>query len=295
MMKILLIGGCGYIGTYLHERLNSSTFDITVCDLLRRGNPLGIKLIECDYASLDSKFLKQFDAVVWFAGHSSVQQSKLDPQGAIANNCLNLFALAKKISCKTKFIYASSGSLYSTKQADLYKPAKENELVKIPYQNAYDISKFAFDYLAENFLENYYGLRMGTISGYSPNIRCELVFNAMNLSAVLNGKVHVKNKESFRSILFLDDLYLLIEKILLENPEPGIYNAGSVSSTIGEFAKEIAKTWNADVIDEGDSETYSFILDNSKMNSLIGHSLMDKNISNRSEEFIEKCKKIKLI
>jgi hypothetical protein len=117
----------------------------------------------------------------------------------------------------------------------------------------------------------------------------------MNISAVLNGKVHVKNKDSFRTILFLDDLYLLIEKILLTDPEPGIYNAGSISSSIGEFAREIAETWNADVIDEGISETYSFVLDNSKMNSLIDNSFSIKNISIRSEEFIEECKKFKLI
>ena len=294
-MKILLIGGCGYVGSYLYERLSATFSDLTVCDLMRRGNPLAINLIQSDYASLELDFLKDFDAVVWFAGHSSVQQSISDPQGALANNCLNLFSFSKKLSSKTKLIYASSGSLYSVKQGESYLPARENELITIPYQNAYDISKFAFDYLAENFLENFYGLRMGTVSGFSPNLRRELVFNAMNISAVLTGKVHVKNKNSLRSILFLDDLYLLVEKILLTNSEPGIYNAGSISSTIGEFAKEIAKTWNADVIDEGISETYSFVLDSSKMNTLLDHSLSVKNLSERSEEFIKKCKKYKLI
>ena len=195
----------------------------------------------------------------------------------------------------TKLIYASSGSLYSAKQDEALTPASEHDLVKIPYQNAYDISKFAFDYLAENFLTNFYALRMGTVSGCSPNIRKELMFNAMNISAYSTGKVYVKNKNSYRTILFLDDLCLLVEKLLTTDAKPGVYNAGSLSSTIGEFAMDIADTWNAKVVDEGVSETYSFLLNHSKMNALTSLSLDKKSIQQRSKEFIEQSKEQNLI
>lgn len=148
---MLLVGGCGYIGSYIYPRLKELGLEPAVCDHLTRQNPANIPAVARDYANLTDEELAQFDAIVWFAGHSSVQQALADPQGALANNCLNLFGLAKKLKPTTKLIYASSGSLYSAPVGQVLSPSRESDLAHIPYQNAYDISKFAFDYLAENF------------------------------------------------------------------------------------------------------------------------------------------------
>lgn len=284
--KILLIGGCGYIGSYLYQRLEYSGFAVTVVDLLKRGNPLCIPVINDDYANLSDDFLRRFDAVLWFAGHSSVGQSVSDPDGAVANNCLNLFSFAKRLPPRTKLIYASSGSLYSTSSSPTV-PASEASLATIPSQNAYDISKFAFDYLAKNFLSNFYALRMGTLSGYSPNLRPELVFNAMNIAAVATGTVHLKNSASYRTILFLSDLWVLVNKLLTVHHEPGVYNAGSISFRLGELAHGIATTWGARVLHEGDSETYSFLLDTTRMKAICGIDLVSTDLSQRCREFID--------
>jgi nucleoside-diphosphate-sugar epimerase len=292
--KVLLIGGCGYIGTYLYPRLREAGFDVTVCDRLARGNPLGIEVIQGDYVDLDEATLRQYGVVLWFGGHSSVGQSVQDPNGAVANNCLNLFTFAKKLHPSTKLIYASSGSLYSTKGAQA-TPASELAVAQIPSQNAYDISKFAFDYLAQNFLENFYALRMGTLAGYSPNLRQELVFNAMNLSAVKTGEVHLKNSESCRTILFLSDLWSLIHKLLTTNQRPGIFNAGSMSFRMGELAHAIASAWDAQVIYEGESETYSFLLDTTRMKAICGSSMGAQSLADRCHEFIDACKNARIL
>ncbi len=284
--KILLIGGCGYIGSFLHPRLERAGFDVTVCDQLKRGNPLGLTVLQCDYAELKADFLKDFDAVLWFGGHSSVGESMKDPDGAVANNCLNLFGFAKSLAPHTKLIYASSGSLYSTK-AQITAGSSESSLASIPSQNAYDISKFAFDYLAKSFLTNFYALRMGTLSGYSPNLRPELVFNAMNLAAVNTGRVHLKNSDSHRTILFLSDLWALVHKLLVTEQKPGVYNAGSLSFTMGELAHSVASTWNAQVIYEGDSDTYSFMLDTTRMKAICGSDLPATDVQQRCREFID--------
>ncbi|MDQ0041821.1 NAD-dependent epimerase/dehydratase family protein [Variovorax boronicumulans] len=284
--RLLLIGGCGYIGSFLHSRLLSGGFEVTVCDLLARGNPLGIEVIRSDYAVLPADFLQQFGAVLWFGGHSSVKQAIEDPDGAVSNNCLNLFVFAKKLHPSTKLIYASTGSLYSTKERD-FAPASESSTAHIPTQNAYDMSKFAFDYLAQNFLENFHALRMGTLAGYSPNLREELVFNAMNLSAMRTGRVHLKNSGARRTILFLSDLWVLIEKLLTTECKPGICNAGSLSFTLGELAHAVAATWQAEVSDEGESETYSFLLDTTQMKTLCGHPLASIGIGEHCRQFID--------
>ncbi len=288
--SVLLVGGCGYIGSYLYARLNEVGIAPAVCDHQTRQNPAGIPAVSRDYASLTEEELAQFDAVVWFAGHSSVQQALADPQGALANNCLNLFSLAKKLRPTTKLIYASSGSLYSAPVGQSLSPSRESDLAHIPYQNAYDISKFAFDYLAENFLSNFYALRMGTLSGYSPNLRRELLFNAMSLSAATNGKVFVKNRDAYRTVLFLDDLWLLVKALLTTDATPGVYNAGSMSGTIGEFASWIAGAWGAEVVDQGNSETYSFLLDHDRMSRLVGDGRAQTSVQQRSLDFIQHCR-----
>lgn len=265
---ILLIGGCGYVGSYLFQCLLAHGYRVSVCDRLARGNPLALPIKALDYNDLTPESLAPFDTVLWFAGHSSVGQSITDPQGAIANNCLNLFSLAKKLPTKTRLIYASTASLYPLD--DACAPISEASLIRIPAQNAYDISKFAFDYLAEYFLERFHGLRMGTVSGYSPNLRPELIFNAMNLSAFKTGAVRVKNAAAFRTILFLSDLWRLVEHLLRHDAPCGFYNAGSITASIGEFGHQIAKAWGATVIDEGESPTYSFKLDCSKAEALCG-------------------------
>jgi UDP-glucose 4-epimerase len=287
--SILLVGGCGYIGSYLYQNLSELKVNLVVVDDLRRKNPADVPVMIRDYTSLSDKELERFDIVIWFAGHSSVPLAQSDPQGALANNCLNLFSFAKRLSRSARLIYASSASLYSTKKGNKCIPSSESDLVKIPDQNPYDISKFAFDYLAAHFLPNCFALRMGTLAGYSPNLRSELLFNAMNLSAITARKVFVKNSSAGRTILFLDDLWLLIKALIENNAEPGVYNAGSISGTIGDFARDIADTWDAEVIDEGESETYSFMLDTSRMDFLIKNFRKSASLSQRSKEFIQAC------
>ncbi len=71
----------------------------------------------------------------------------------------------------------------------------------------------------------------------------------MSLSAATGGKVFVKNRVAYRPILFLDDLWLLVKALLTTDASPGVYNAGSISGTIGEFAGWIAEARGAQVVD----------------------------------------------
>jgi UDP-glucose 4-epimerase len=284
--KLLLVGGCGYIGSYIYQKALETGITVTVCDTLTRGNPLNIPVLETDYVDLDQGILDSYHAILWFAGHSSVTQSVQDPNGALKNNCLNLYSFARKIPAYCKFIYASSGSLYS-RRAISASPSSETSLAEAPSQNAYDISKFAFDYLAQNFLKNYFALRMGTVSGYSPNLRKELVFNAMNLSAFTTGTVNLMNRKSLRTILHLTDLWQLIFKLLTTPQMPGIYNVGSSSFTMEQLAAAVAQTWDAEVVYAGDTDTYSFTLDTRKMDAVCGTGLLRMSIGDRCRVFIE--------
>ena len=286
--RVLLVGGCGYIGSHLHRRLVEHGFDVVVCDRGDRGNPDALDVIASDYAALEEGFLAGFDTVLWFAGHSSVVRAVQDPSGALANNCLNLLGFARKLAPGTRFVYASTGSLYSTADAQAL-PADERSLVRVPSQNAYDISKFAFDYLAEHFLRNFHALRLGTVSGWSPNLRAELVFNAMNLTAARTGVVRLRNRSARRTILFLDDLWCLVRRLLEGGVEPGVCNVGSWSGCMGQLAADIAAVWGATVVDEGESPTYSFELDTTRMRQLCGERLPPADLAAQCRSFVAAC------
>ncbi|NBW80057.1 MAG: hypothetical protein EBR27_13810, partial [Betaproteobacteria bacterium] len=124
------------------------------------------------------------------------------------------------------------------------------------------------------------------LCGYSDNMREELVFNSMNLSAVRNQRVVLMNAESSRSILFLSDLYVLIRSILSKGVSNGFVNACSHTMKMGELAQAIADTWGVEVQDKGDSSTYSFRLNNAKMLALCGQELEQLDLSQRCRQFV---------
>ena len=255
--RVLLVGGAGYIGSYLFPRLVADGYSVDVCDLGKRGLPLGPVHYPCAYADLQPEQLAEYDRVLWFAGHSSVPISSEDPHGALANNCFDLYHFARKLTPATRLIYASTASLYSGITQST-SPCHEDQPIA-PNRNAYDISKFAFDYIASGFLSNFVGLRMGTLSGYSPNMRPELIFNAMNISALQTGVIHVSNPEASRSLLFLSDLHQAIRKCIdLTSCPDGFFNLASVSGTIGDIARMIADHHGAKIHTFPGSSTYSF-------------------------------------
>ncbi len=286
---LLLIGGAGYIGSYILPRLKADGFDVDVCDLGLRGYPHGPVLHTCDYIGLDREALALYSHIVWFGGHSSVTAAVNDPYGALANNCLNLVTLRANARPDARLIYASSASLYSTSpicnsDAPLWSIEDQDLVVNI---NAYDMSKFVFDYIAKCFLKNFVGLRLGTVSGWSSNLRPELLFNAMNISAISSGKVRLGNPDAFRSILFLDDLYSVVRAcILSRHIADGFFNVASATASIGEFARAVAGFHNAELEMLPPSPTYSFRLDTKKAEAQL-NVRFNGDLIDRFKQFVE--------
>jgi UDP-glucose 4-epimerase len=269
--NILLVGGCGYIGSYLYPLLTRAGYKVTVVDIIDRGNPGRIPVIRQDYASLSKEFLSSFGTVLWFAGHSSVSKCILEPADGIINNCINLFSMAQKIPADTKFIYASSGSVYS---ASLNKKEisffSEKTLLCPPEFNAYDMSKYALDYLLKNLNGNHCGLRMGTLAGYSANLRQDLVFNAMNISALNDGFINLSNPRNHRTILFLNDLGQLLLRLIEAENIPKLINAGSLNLSINTLARRLGEIWSVPILQSEDTNPYSFGMDLGLISKFVG-------------------------
>jgi nucleoside-diphosphate-sugar epimerase len=191
-----------------------------------------------------------------------VQQAMANPIEALNNNTFELFEFAKRLRSEQLFIYASSGSVYSNLH-DHGEPhfSSESDQLRDP-TNVYDASKMIFDNLVKFLDMRSVGLRMGTVSGFSPIMRNDLVFNAMNLSARSEAKVFLRNADSFRTLLFLEDLLGLIQSLVKStSPIPKIINVGSSTLTIGSLAQSVARNWGVPVVSLEDSGGYNFKLD----------------------------------
>ncbi|MEQ1715199.1 MAG: NAD(P)-dependent oxidoreductase [Hyphomicrobium sp.] len=272
-MNVLLVGH-GYVGSFLRLRLEAAGQTVAVCEQnVQRvaGLPLAIR---CRYQELACSDFREFDAILWFAGHSSVPMSLSDPDGAMNNNCLDLLQLARRKPARTRLIYASTASVYST-ELDAGQPFPPPELsereTKLSPVNPYDCSKISFDALARCFAENVVGLRLGTVCGYSPQLRGELVFNAMNLMAMQKMCVAAANRQAWRNILFLDDLAHYVCALLeTKEPIPPILNAGSLNLTIGELAEAVSSFHRVPIVMQPDGKTYSFRMNCDLIQSICG-------------------------
>lgn len=286
-MRLLLIGH-GYVGSYLLPVLQGEGHRVDVCDensAVLNGLPNAL----CwRYQRLAVNQLRAYDGILWFAGHSSVPKAIADPDGAVANNCLDLLSFARMRRPHVRLIYASTSSVYSMPQQGAFAgppPELAEDMTLLNPLNAYDCSKISFDALARCFTENVVGLRLGTVCGSSPNLRGELIFNAMNISAIDHGVVRVANGAAMRNILFLDDLAAYVCRLLrIAEPLPQILNVGSLNVSIGQLAEEIAAHYGVPVVKGPDAPTYSFRMDCSRIARLAGAPRM-ATLSERCFEF----------
>jgi UDP-glucose 4-epimerase len=271
-MRLLLIGH-GYVGAYLRGYLDAAGADVTVCEQAVDRLAGVARAVHCRYQELSISDLAGFDVILWFAGHSSVPMALKDPDGAIANNCLDLLQLAKRKPMHTRLIYASTGSVYSVEAdaASAPPPVMDEAQTLLNPVNAYDCSKISFDALARCFVHATTGLRLGTVCGYSQQLRTELIFNAMNCAALREGRVRVANRKSYRSILFLDDLAHYVSALLqAREPLPPILNAASCHLSIGALADAIAAFHRVPVETMPDTRTYSFRMSCGRIDALCG-------------------------
>lgn len=243
MSKILLIGSDGYIGSKLKLSFLGLTHQLTSVDLgLFNTNSNTLIL---DYNTLSKEFLQDFDVVILLAGHSSVKMCEGDIKYSYYNNVDNFIKIVSKLNKKTKFIYASSSSVYGKCNTT----ATEDYREFTPYNN-YDVTKHMIDMYIERCDIEYYGLRFGTVNGYSPVLRDDVMINAMYCNSLKNGQINLYIKNIMRPILGIEDLIRAIFRIIdCKTDLRGIYNLASFNKSAEEIANEVGRIINVPVIE----------------------------------------------
>lgn len=257
MKKILILGGNGYIGSRLRQVLREHHFVKT--------NDIGWHAYDetsdaRDYHKLTREELAEFEVIIVLAGHSSVPSCQGDLHSPWLNNVTNFTDLLAKTTDQL-IIYASSASVYGNSLPG--EQHKETNTRFTPVNN-YDVTKYALDQqaiIANQQGKNVIGLRFGTVNGWAPNLRVDVMINSMYHSVQDGRGIEVMNSRISRAMLGIEDLCQAVLHCI-KQPMPGIYNLASFNSTVGEIAQAVSLKLGVDIVNRGvTANAYDFRLD----------------------------------
>jgi nucleoside-diphosphate-sugar epimerase len=139
---------------------------------------------------------------------------------------------AKRAKVK-RYVYASSCSVYGYTENELYD---ETRPVSSTYP--YGISKLQGEQAALQLIDDNFSvisLRKGTISGYSPRMRLDLIINTMFKSAMKDRTITINNPSIWRPILSIQDAATAYIRAIEANHKiSGVFNVASGNYTVGE-------------------------------------------------------------
>lgn len=253
-MKILVAGGAGYIGSALLPALIDRGYEVEVIDLMWFGNhlPKNVKVTQKDLFDCTKEDFEDFEQIIFLAGISNDPMAEFNPKKNFTDNGAlpsYLAFLAKSAGVK-RFIYASSCSVYGYTLDKLY-----NEEDPVTSNYPYGISKLqgergCLQMQDENF--SVIALRQGTVCGYSPRMRMDLIVNTMFKTALTEGRIVVNNPSIWRPIYDIRDAVTgYLRAIQAHYSISGVFNVASGNYTVGQVADivkaEIDKLTGSDI------------------------------------------------
>lgn len=238
--KILVGGGGGYIGSSLVPVLMQKGYDATVIDVFWFGNylPPETKIINKDLFNCAEKDFEGFDTFIYLAGVSNDPMAEFSPKVNFVYNGASpafLAYLAKRAGVK-RYIYASSCSVYGHAVDRFY-----TEDAKPVCDYPYGISKLQGERGVRQLMNDKFSviaLRQGTVCGYSPKIRMDLLINTMYKNAVQYRKITVNNPNIWRPVYDIRDAVNAYLLAIEAAPEVnGVFNVASGNYTVGEVGQ----------------------------------------------------------
>jgi nucleoside-diphosphate-sugar epimerase len=254
MNKILLVGGAGYVGSVLSEELLERGYAVKILDRMYYGD-FGLRdirdrveLVVGDMRNVGQEVLKDVSAVINVGGLSNDPTAEYNPQ---ANHEMNTMA-SKKLAefCKKqgvrRYLFASSCSIYDQGVGDELKDILQDENSPVNPRAAYSRSKYEAErYLLKMADDDFCPviLRKGTIYGFSPRMRYDLVVNTFVKDALTKGVLTLNyGGEMWRPLVDIRDVaraYITCLEADEKKVHGEIFNVSFLNVRISEVALRV--------------------------------------------------------
>ena len=235
-MKILVVGGAGYVGGGIVDKLvpnhEVTVYDSLVYETSYRKDVNFIYGDIRDHKKLNS-ILNNYDSVIWLAALVGDGACSINPSLTQEINAESVKNLTKNYS--GRIVFLSTCSVYGAQEGVLSEDSSTNPL------SEYASSKL----IAEKYLEdsNVIIFRLGTLFGISDQysrIRLDLVVNILVTKALMENKMSVFGGDQWRPLLHVNDVANAID-VTIETQVNGIFNLHYQNFKIIEIAEKIEK------------------------------------------------------
>jgi nucleoside-diphosphate-sugar epimerase len=237
--QILVIGGAGYIGSALLEKLLSAGHRVRLLDLMvfgdepisRVANHPNLEVVKGDFRHVENvvEALHGCDSVVHLGAIVGDPACNLDADLTIDVNlsATRMIGELAKAAGVERFVFASTCSVYGACEETL----DERSVVK-PI-SLYGQTKLASERILRNMATDRFTptiVRFATIYGLSGRTRFDLVVNLLTAKAKIEGKITVFGGDQWRPFVHVDDAAGAVAR-LIEAPREivanQIFNVGS--------------------------------------------------------------------
>ena len=280
--KIFITGGAGYVGSKLVPKLLELGYKVTVLDLMIYGenvlpNHKNLKTIKGDIrnTTILENNLTGHEYLIHLACISNDPSFELNPKLGKSIN-LDSFEPLVKLSMKsniTRFIYASSSSVYGIKK-------EKNVTEDMSLEPLTDYSKFKGEcekilnkYKSENFVTT--TIRPSTVCGYAKRQRLDLVVNILTNHAYHNKEIKVFGGDQLRPNIHIDDMvnsYLSVIEANGQIINGQIFNVGFRNQSVNELANDVKEVIGQDVkiINTKSDDNRSYHVSSKKIRDILG-------------------------
>ena len=267
-MRILVTGGCGYIGGKLTAALLDRTAcDVTVVDTGWFGNYLPahprLTVQQTDVRRTDAIDLAGVDTVFHLAGIANDPAVELNPCASWETNVLATMRLADRAARAgvRQFVFASSGAVYGVR--DEPRVAEDLDLMPI---STYNETKMVAERAVLSYRDAFVAtiIRPATVCGWSPRMRLDLTVNALTMQALTRGRITVFGGDQIRPNIHIDDLVDL-SCFARERRLAGVFNAGFENLTVRDIARLVVSRIPADIDTTPSNDPRSYRLSSDRL------------------------------
>ena len=255
MSKVLLVGGAGYVGSVLAEELLHRGYAVRIVDRLYFGRQGlrdvedRVELVVADMRRVPSEVFMGVDAVINVGGLSNDPTAEYNPKANYEMNTLATKRLAEQ--CKAagirRFVFASTCSIYDRGLQG--EDVVQNEESPVEPKAAYSRSKYEAEQILLEMTDKSFCpiiLRKGTIFGFSPRMRYDLVVNTFVRDALTKGYLTLHmGGEMWRPLIDVRDVaraYITCLQADEEAVKGQIFNISQANYRISELALRVRET-----------------------------------------------------